>query len=293
MRPFRSVLYMPGSNPRALEKARSIAADALILDLEDAVAPSEKSAARALICEAVNKGYGQRTVLVRVNALDTEWGKEDVEAIAGCSPDAILLPKVGSARDIQELNGLMSGHANYEKTRIWAMMESPLGVLNALEIAQSSDRLEGFVLGTNDLVKDLSARNTGDRLAVQTSLATCLLAARAAGLVCVDGVFNDLNDAEGLEAECTQGRIMGFDGKSLIHPKQVDPANTVFAPSDADLAEARSFVTAFDAAIAEGNAVAVVNGRIVENLHVETAKQLLAQADAIAKMAGSGNGDAN
>lgn len=292
MRPFRSVLYMPGSNARALEKARSIFADALILDLEDAVAPAEKATARKLICDAVDTGYGHRTVLVRVNALDTEWGKADIEAIAACKPDAILLPKVGSARDIQELNGLMSAHNNFANTRIWAMMESPLGVLNALEIAQSSSRLEGFVLGTNDLVKDLSARNTGDRLAVQSALSTCLLAARAAGLVCVDGVFNDLNDAEGLQAECIQGRTMGFDGKSLIHPKQVEPANTVFAPSDADLDEARAFVAAYEAAIAEGNAVAVVNGRIVENLHVETAKRLLAQADAIAKMGASDNGDA-
>ena len=285
MRPFRSVLYMPGSNARALEKAKGLAADALILDLEDAVAPDAKIGARELIANAVNGGgLAPRFVLVRVNGLDTEWGRDDIGAMAACKPDAILLPKVNSKEDIHSALALMDQHATLAKTQIWAMMETPAGVLNAASIATSSPRVGGFVLGTNDLVKDMRARHDPARQAVASALTTCILAARAAGIVVVDGVFNAIKDEVGLAAECEQGRIMGFDGKTLIHPAQIAASNAAFGPSDKELAEARAFVDAYQAAIAEGKAVAVVNGRIVENLHVENAQRLLAMADAISEL---------
>ena len=285
MRPFRSVLYMPGSNERALEKARSLAADALILDLEDAVAPDAKEAARGLIATAINKGgYGNRYLIVRLNGFDTQWGEADVEAIADCAPHALLLPKVNGGEDIRALADKMAQYPNFKDTKIWAMMETPLGVLNALEIATSSEKLEGFVLGTNDLVKDMHALQQPDRAPVLAALSTCVMAARAQGLICVDGVFNDIKDIAGLKAQAEQGRALGFDGITLIHPGQLETANQVYAPSQDDLAEAAAFVEAFDAALADGKAVAVVNGRIVENLHVENAKRILAQADAIAQM---------
>lgn len=288
MRPFRSVLYMPGSNARALDKARGLNADALILDLEDACAPDAKPEGRRLITEAINAGgYGNRYLVVRINGLDTEWGRDDIAAISECTPDAILLPKVGDADDIEAIQDLMSGHPKFANTKIWAMMETPKGIQNAAKIARASDRLECFVLGTNDLIKDLHARFVPDRGPVITSLSLCLLAARQYGLICVDGVFNDIKNDDGLIAECQQGRDMGFDGKTLIHPAQLTAANTAFGPTQAELDEAKEFVAAFDAAIAEGKAVAVVNGRIVENLHVENARRLLAQAAAIAEMEGS------
>lgn len=285
MRPFRSVLYMPGSNPRALEKAKSLAADALILDLEDAVAPDSKVAARDQIVTAVNGGgYGQRYLIVRINGFDTEWGAGDLEAIAACKPHAVLLPKTGSRQDIERLNAAMDGFPGYADTKIWAMMETPAGILHADAIAGSGGRLEGLVMGTNDLVKDLGARATPDRAAVAGSLTQCLLAARSHGLVIVDGVWNALRDVDGLTAESTAGRVLGFDGKTLIHPNQIEAANDAFSPTDAELTEAHAFVEGFEAAIAEGKAVAVVDGRIVENLHVEAARRLIAQADAIAAM---------
>lgn len=287
MRPFRSVLYMPGSNQRALEKAKSLAADALILDLEDAVAPDAKAAARDLIASAINNGgYGSRYLIVRLNGSDTEWGQDDIAAISACKPDALLLPKVNDGDDIEALARRMDAFPNFAETKIWAMMETPLGVLNALSIAGSSPKLEGFVLGTNDLVKDMHAFHTADRAPVLAALSTCVMAARAHGLVCVDGVFNDIKNVDGLKSQAEQGRALGFDGITLIHPAQLEAANKIYAPSEADLDEAREFVAAYDAALAEGKAVAVVNGRIVENLHVENAKRLLAQADAIAAMSG-------
>lgn len=285
MRPFRSVLYMPGSNARALDKARALAADALILDLEDACAPDAKEEARGLIAAALAEGgYGGRYLIVRINGLDTAWGAEDVAAIAAAKPDALLLPKVNGPEDLAALDALMAPHAGYAKTRIWAMMETPRGILRAAEIAAAGGRLEGFVMGTNDLIKDLGARPRADRAPVAASLSLALLAARAEGLACVDGVWNALDDADGLAAECALGRDMGFDGKTLIHPRQLDAANAAFAPSEAELAEAHEFVTAFEAAIAEGKAVAVVRGRIVENLHVATARQRIALAEAIAAL---------
>ncbi len=281
--PYRSVLYMPGSRPRALEKARSLPADALILDLEDAVAPAEKPRARELVAEAVEAGgYGRRKLIVRTNGLDTEWGEADVARAAAAGPDAILLPKVETPEDVHRLAGLMQRHGAPEGCTIWAMMETPRGMLNAGAVAGAHPRLEGFVMGTNDLVKELGAAHTPDRLPLVASLGLCLLAARAEGLVCVDGVFNAFQDQEGLRAACVQGREMGFDGKTLIHPDQIRVANEVFGPSEDDLALAREQVAAFEAAEARGEGVAVVNGRIVENLHVASARRLLARAEAIA-----------
>lgn len=285
--PYRSVLYMPGSRPRALDKARSLPADALILDLEDAVAPGEKENARTLVAEAVEAGgYGGRKLLVRVNGLDTEWGMADLVRACAAGPDAILLPKVESAADVQRAALLLVEHRAPPATTLWAMMETPRGVLNAGAIAAAHERLAGFVLGTNDLVKDLGAAHTPERTPLIASLSLCLLAARAEGLVCVDGVYNAFQDAEGLRAVCVQGRDMGFDGKSLIHPDQLAVTNEVFAPSEADLGLAREQVAAYEAATARGEGVAVVNGRIVENLHVAAARRLIARAAAIAELEG-------
>jgi citrate lyase beta subunit len=283
--PYRSVLYMPGSRARALEKARQLPADALILDLEDAVAPAEKPRARELVAEAVEAGgYGRRKLLVRVNGLDTEWGEADLARACAAGPDAILLPKVETPGDLGRAAELMQRHGASERCRSWAMMETPRAMLNAGVVAAAHPRLEGFVLGTNDLVKELGAAHTPDRLPLVASLGLCLLAARAEGLICVDGVFNAFQDAEGLRAACVQGRDMGFDGKTLIHPDQIAVANEVFAPSVEDLALAEEQVAAFEAAEARGEGVAVVNGRIVENLHVASARQLLARAAAIAAL---------
>jgi len=282
--PYRSVLYMPGSKLRALEKAQTLPADALILDLEDAVAPSEKTSARDLVCTPQRvQSYGLRKVLIRINGLDTEWGKDDLIAAGRAAPDGILVPKVNRALDVQAVASALAEVP--ERTRIWAMMETPLSMLNVQEIAQSHPRLEGFVLGTNDLIKELGAQFTPDRAPVLTSLSMCLLAARASGLICLVGVYNAFKDDVGLRAECVQGRALGFDGKTLIHPAQLDITNEVFAPSAEDVALARTQIEAFEAATAAGDGVAVVNGRIVENLHVETARNTLAKADAIAKLA--------
>ena len=284
--PYRSVLYMPGSKPRALEKARTLAADALILDLEDAVTPAEKPRAREVIAEALAQGgYGMRRILIRVNHYDTEWGPEDLVAAAKAAPHAVLLPKVEKPEDIQRAAQIIAEAGAPEATTIWAMMETPRGVLNAAAIAGAHDRLEGFVMGTNDLAKDLGAAQTPDRIALVPSLAICLLAARAEGLIAVDGVYNAIKDADGLRAACRQGKDLGFDGKTLIHPDQLAVANEVFAPSAADVELAQTQVAAFEEAEARGEGVAVVNGRIVENLHVVTARKTLARAAAIAAMA--------
>ena len=282
-RPRRSALYMPGSNPRALEKARSLPADSLILDLEDAVAPAEKKTARELVCAALSAGgFGPRELIVRVNGLDTEWGADDLAAAATSSADAVLIPKVESAEMIHAVERALTEHGN-QTAKIWAMMETPLGMLNAQEIAASSERLTCFVLGTNDLVKDLGASHTNARTPIITALGLCMLAGRAYGLTVLDGVYNAFRDAEGLRASCLQGREMGFDGKTLIHPLQLEAANEVFSPSPEDLEMARKYVDAFADAEAAGKGVAVVDGRIVENLHVEMAKKQLAIAEAIRK----------
>lgn len=284
--PWRSVLYMPGSRERALEKARTLAADALILDLEDAVAPAEKERARDLVGRAVAAGgYGDRRLIVRVNGLDTEWGRADVMAAAAAGPDAVLAPKVERPADIGCVADLLAEAGAPDRVRIWAMMETPRGMLNAASIAASHPRLEGFVMGTNDLVKDLGAAHTPERLPLVASLGLCLLAARAEGLVCVDGVYNAFQDADGFRAACAQSRDFGFDGRTLIHPDQIAIANEAFAPSPDEVALAEAHVRAFEEATARGEGVAVVNGRIVENLHVVTARKLLGRAAAVAARA--------
>ena len=281
-RPRRSVLYMPGSNARALDKAKTLPADALILDLEDAVAPAEKPMARDMVCEAVREGgYGHRELAIRINGLDTEWGSEDLTAACAAGPEAIVVPKVESGAQVREIAARMVALGAPEETALWAMMETPLGMLNAAEIAAASPRLTVFVMGTNDLVKDLHAAHTADRLPVITGLGLCMLAARAHGLTILDGVYNAFKDEEGLRAACQQGKDLGMDGKTLIHPAQISVTNEVFAPDAEAIALAERYVAAFDEATANGKGVAVVDGRIVENLHVAEAQRLLAMASAI------------
>ncbi|SFJ39318.1 HpcH/HpaI aldolase/citrate lyase family protein [Jannaschia pohangensis] len=275
-RPFRSVLYIPGSKPRALEKARTLPVDAIIFDLEDAVAPDEKENARNTLAEYLTEGgYAPRQVIVRINGADTPWGRDDLATFARLSPDAILLPKVNGAGDVAAAAQSLTG-----STRVWAMMETPEGILNAASIARAP-AMGGFVMGTNDLAKDLGCRTRADRLPLMTALQTCLLAARAAAIPCIDGVFNAFKDEEGLRAECEQGRDLGMDGKTLIHPAQIAVANAVFAPKVDEIDLARRQIKAFEAAMAAGQGVAVLDGRIVENLHVDTARRTLAKHAAI------------
>jgi (3S)-malyl-CoA thioesterase len=283
-RPFRSVLYIPGSKARALEKAATLATDAIIFDLEDAVAVDEKARARALLAETLQaQDYGPRAKLVRINALSSDWGRDDLDVIATARPEAILLPKVDEAGHVEELARLLDARAETSETRIWAMMESPLGVMNALAIARAP-RMAGFIMGTNDLAKDMGCRFRPDRLPLLSALQLPLIAAKAAGIVAVDGVYNAFRDEAGLRAECEQGRDMGFDGKTLIHPAQLAIANEVFSPSGPEIELAKRQIEAFDAATARGEGVAVVDGKIVENLHIVTAKQILAKAEAIAEL---------
>ncbi|MEM6477897.1 MAG: CoA ester lyase [Pseudomonadota bacterium] len=283
-RPYRSVLYIPGSKARALEKAKTLRVDAIIFDLEDAVAADEKENARALLAETLSQGgYGARAQIVRVNGLDTQWGQADLDAVATIAPQAILLPKVGSAEDITRVATLLDAVPGAQNTELWAMIETPQGILNAADIAKAP-RMAGMIMGTNDLAKDLGTRARPDRAPLLTSLSFALLAARAAGIVIVDGVYNAFKDEAGLAAECAQGRDLGFDGKTLIHPAQIEIANAAFAPSEADIDLAARQIAAFDAAVAQGQGVAVVDGRIVENLHVETARATLAKAQAIAAL---------
>jgi (3S)-malyl-CoA thioesterase len=258
-----------------LDKARGLPVDAIIFDLEDAVAVDEKPAARETLKAALAAGgYGARVRIVRINGLDTEWGRADAEAVAQMDCDAVLLPKVESAAQLDALAEITGS------LPIWAMMETPRGMLNAAEIA-AHPKMAGMVMGTNDLAKELQTRFRPDRLPLLTSLSMCLLAAKAEGLVIVDGVYNAFKDDEGLKAECVQGRDMGFDGKTLIHPAQVDIANNAFAPAPEEIDLARRQIAAFEAAEAEGQGVAVVDGKIVENLHVATAREILAKAEAI------------
>jgi citrate lyase subunit beta/citryl-CoA lyase len=279
----RSILYMPGSNARALEKGRGLAADGLILDLEDAVAPDAKERARSQITDALNEGgYGHRELIVRVNAMDTPWGKEDIAAMATSGAHGILLTKVDSAAMVQEAEALMAASNAPDDMTIWTMMETPLGILHSEEIAFSSPRMGAFVLGTSDLAKDLHCAHTRERLPLITSLELCMLAARAAGIAVIDGVHLDLADDEGFEYSCRQGQEMGFDGKTLIHPKTIEMANNVYAPSEDDLQWSRTIIAAHGQAEKEGQGVIVVEGKLIENLHVENAKRLVAMADAIA-----------
>jgi citrate lyase subunit beta/citryl-CoA lyase len=285
VRPRRSVLYMPGANTRALEKARSLPADALIFDLEDAVAPDAKAAARANVVSAAQSGsYGKREIAIRCNGLGTPWGRDDVSAIARSGADAILVPKVESAADVAAIVALLDGAGAPPSMAVWAMMETPRGMLRADEIAGGHPRLALFIMGTNDLVKDMRARHTPLRLPLVTALGLGMLAARAHCLAILDGVYNDIQDGEGFRAACQQGVEMGFDGKTLIHPGQIEPANDIFAPSAAELQGAARIVAAFKAARAEGKGVVTVDGRMIENLHVEQAERALALAEAIREL---------
>ncbi|MDR9395177.1 HpcH/HpaI aldolase/citrate lyase family protein [Roseovarius sp. SYSU LYC5161] len=279
-RPYRSVLYIPGSKERALDKARSLPADAIIFDLEDAVAPDAKAEARETLAAALREdGYGRRSRIVRINALTTEWGNEDVRVLRDAGADAILLPKVNTPSDVDSLADMLD-----PAMPVWVMMETPVSVFNAPEIA-AHRQVTGLVTGTNDLTKDLGCRPRADRLPLMTALQRVVMAARAArGVVAIDGVYNRFRDGDGLKAECEQGRDLGFDGKTLIHPAQIEIANTAFAPTQSEIDLAERQIAAYRESQASGQGVAVVDGQIVENLHVVAAERALAKAQAIREM---------
>ena len=289
IRPRRSVLYMPGSNARALEKARELPADALILDLEDAVAPDAKAQARGNIVAALETGFGDREVMVRINGLDTRWWVEDLNTVlAGPrKPDAILVPKISDPNQLEDFGARFVDLHTDPHVRVWAMMETPLAMLNAQNIAAATldteTRLAGFVMGTNDLAKDTRARLVPGRAPMLPWLMTCVAAARAYGLSILDGVYNDLGNAEGFVEECKQARDLGFDGKTLIHPRQIEPCNEVFSPSADEVMVARKMIAAFELPENANKGVVQVDGKMVERLHAEMAKQTVAIADAIEK----------
>ena len=284
-RPRRSVLYMPGANERALEKAKGIPADALILDLEDAVAPDAKVEARDRVCAAASSGaYGAKEIAIRINGIGTEWHEDDLRAAAAAGPDAVLVPKVESAEQVSALVAGLEAAGAPDRTRLWAMLETPRAVLDASGIVGASDRLTVLVMGTNDLAKELHAAHVPGREPLRFGLQQCLMATRLAGKVILDGVYNDIKDEAGFRAECVQALQFGFDGKTLIHPSQVEPCNDVFAPSAEEIDHSRRVIAAFDEAAAEGRGVVTVDGRMIENLHVENARRILAIADAIAAL---------
>ena len=279
-RPRRSVLYMPSSNERALEKAKTIPCDGLILDLEDAVAPDAKPAARDAACAAVASGeYGKRELTIRVNAADTEWHADDMVAACQAGPDAIVVPKVDSADAVLELVDAMGAHGAPDHTMLWAMVETPYAMLHAEEIASAADRLSVLVMGTNDLAKELYAEHVPGRQPLLAGLGLALLAARATGKVILDGVYNDVKNLDGFAEECRQGRELGFDGKTLIHPGQVECANQAFAPSEQAVDDARGILEAWEDG--KGSGVVTYHGRMIENLHVESARRTLSIAEAI------------
>ncbi|MFO1150263.1 MAG: CoA ester lyase [Alsobacter sp.] len=293
VRPRRSVLYMPGSNARALEKARTLPADALILDLEDAVAPDAKELARRQVAEAVKSGgFGRREVIARVNGLDTPWGEADIKAVAAAGPDAVLVPKVSSPAHIARAANALAAAGAPEGTRLWAMMETPLAMLTAQAIASAAadplNRLACFVMGTNDLAKETRARLVPGRAPMLPWLQTCLAAARAYGLDIIDGVYNTLSDEAGFLAECEQGRDLGFDGKTLIHPGQIAAANRVFAPSQEEVARARAIIAAFELPENRDKGAIQIDGRMAERLHAEMGRRTVAIAEAIAASEGEG-----
>nr|WP_268249818.1 CoA ester lyase [Streptomyces albospinus] len=283
VRARRSVLYMPGANERALEKARTLPADALILDLEDAVAPDAKAEARERVAAAAASGaYGHREVTIRVNGPGTAWHADDLRAAAQAGPDAVVVPKVESAQTVRDVERALEAAGAPDRTAIWAMVETPRAMLDARAVAGASERLTVLVMGTNDLAKELHAEHVPGRAPLLTGLSLALLAARESGKAILDGVYNDVRDLTGFEAECVQGRQFGFDGKTLIHPSQVEPCNRVFAPAEADIARARKVIEAFELAEREGRGVVTVDGRMIENLHVEDARRVLALAAAVA-----------
>jgi citrate lyase subunit beta/citryl-CoA lyase len=290
IRPRRSALYMPGSNARAIEKAKTLAADVVIFDLEDAVAPDTKAQAREQVCAAVEAGgYGLRELVIRINALETPWGEADLAAAIAAAPDAILVPKVSSAETLAAVGLRLRKLGAAERTKIWAMIETPLAILRAENIASAArdvdTRLACFVMGTNDLAKDTRARLLPGRAAMLPWLMTALAAARAHGIDILDGVYNNLSDADGFRTECEQGRDCGFDGKTLIHPDQIAAANEIYAPSQQEIESARAIVAAFERPENAGKGAISLNGRMVERLHAEMAKRTLALAEAIAEQA--------
>jgi citrate lyase subunit beta / citryl-CoA lyase len=289
IRPRRSLLYIPGSNPRALEKARTLPADGFIIDLEDAVAPEMKEGARAIVAAALAAGgWGPREVVLRVNPLDGPWGHGDLAIAATLPIQAVLLPKVESAERVNLTGSMLEALGARPDLQLWCMLETPLGILEARAIAAAGPRLAALVMGTADLTKDLRAATTRDRLPLLTALGLVLLAARAYGLAALDGVHLDLKDDEGFLAACRQGRELGFDGKTLIHPKQIAAANAAFAPSPEEVAWSRRIIAAHAAATAAGKGVVLVEGRLVENLHVENARRLVALAHAVAEQEAEG-----
>ena len=282
IRPRRSVLYMPGANERALEKAKTLPADALILDLEDAVAPDAKPDARKRVAAAAASGdYGNREITIRVNGIGTAWHDDDLRAAAEAGPDAVVVPKINSADEVHAVERVLEAAGAPDRTTIWAMVETPIAMLHAVEIAASSERLSVLVMGTNDLANELQAEHVPGRAPLLTGLSLSLLGARAAGKVILDGVYNNVRDPEGFEAECLQGRQFGFDGKTLIHPNQVEPCNRIFAPSAEEIEKSQEIIKAFEEAKAAGRGVVTVNGRMIENLHVDNARRILALAEAI------------
>lgn len=288
-RPRRSVLYMPGSNARAMEKAREIPADALILDLEDAVAPDAKEEARAQVIGAVAQGgYGKREIVIRVNGLDTPWGIDDIKAAVAVGPDAILVPKINSAGDVARAEAALTAAGAKDGLQLWCMIETPLAILNIQSIAakaqEPGSRMSAWVMGTNDIAKELRAAHTPDRVPMLVSLGLSIIAARAYGIVALDGVHNDIKDEQGFAAICEQGRDMGFDGKTLIHPSQVAPCNRIFSPDPVTVAFARKTIEAFELPENKGKGVLKVEGRMVEILHAEIARRTVAIADAIAEL---------
>ena len=287
IRPRRSVLYMPGANERALEKAKTIDADALILDLEDAVAPDAKAEARDRVCAAAASGdYGLKEVTIRVNGLDTEWHALDLAAAAKAGPAAVVVPKVGSVADVHAIEHALEAGGAPDHTMIWAMVETPSAMLHAEEIAGASPRLTVLVMGTNDLAKELQAEHVPGRQPLLAGLGLCLLAARATGKVILDGVYNDIKDPDGFADECVQGRQLGFDGKTLIHPSQVEPANDTWAPTAEAVDDAMALIATFEDGLAAGKGVVTHNGRMIENLHVDNARRVIAVAEAIAARRG-------
>ena len=287
VRPRRSMLYMPGSNARAMEKARELPADAVILDLEDSVAPDAKAAARKQVADAITAGgFGAREVVMRINGLDTEWWLDDLNAAAKAKPDAVLVPKISTPDQIREVAKHLVGVRADANVRLWAMMETPLAMLNAREIAAAAldqdTRLAGFVMGTNDLAKDTRARILPGRAPMLPWLMNCVAAARAYGIDILDGVYNELGNADGFAAECAQARDLGFDGKTLIHPQQIAPCNAAFSPSEQEVAWARKIIAAFDQPENAAKGVLQIDGRMVERLHADMAQRTVAIADAIA-----------
>jgi citrate lyase subunit beta/citryl-CoA lyase len=286
IRPRRSILYMPGSNARAIEKAKTLPADGVILDLEDAVAPEAKADARRQVAEAVKAGgFGTREVFIRVNGIETEWHADDMHAAAHAGPDGIVVPKVASAEQLEMIGRRLLDMSTALKTRIWAMIETPVAVLNVQAIAaaaaDSETRLAGLILGTNDLAKETGAKFVPGRAPMTAWLSTCVLAARASGILILDGVYNDLSNAEGFVRECEQGRDFGFDGKTLIHPNQIGPCNAVFSPGAEEIAQARKIIAAFDQPENKGKGVVSLDGRMVERMHADMARRTVAIADAI------------